>query len=448
MPNLQLGEDDLCARDIFVFNQYPERSYVEREQYRLLKSELESTSSTIIKVYGPSRVGKSMLVEHCLRVESIKQNRIIQIEGASVRRMEQFMNELLHQLNIVVDSTDDTNGTSVNIGFFKFDLTRKDSRTEQAKEQFVRSKLLSESTILIIDDFHYIPKDERSKIMRYLKAWTGGIRVGEKYTLKVIILFVPAKEIHESPIWQELQGRLTPVNFTLWKVEELQRIMSEQFNNVQTFAQGLAKLATECYGLPIIMQRFCLTYFNKYHNGYIPARERVQISEERVHAVCNQVGLLLWNEGNEQLYRELISQDSLAVGGNFIVPKINNKRGNINQIIWYALTSQEFKGQRDIVVREAIEIETEAVIRRMRKVSHISADILSDNEISHCIDYMSQKAHAKYIERLRNKTNPDEFISDPIIEYNAEKGLFKVFSPSFFVALRHSGEQESYFKRN
>ena len=84
-------------------------------------------------------------------------------------------------------------------------------------------KALAKSTIpLIIDDFHYLPKDLQGQVIRPLKPliFDG---------LPVVIIAIPHRRYDAVKVEKEITGRILPVSIPIWADDELQFISDTGF---------------------------------------------------------------------------------------------------------------------------------------------------------------------------------------------------------------------------
>ena len=122
---------------------------------------------------------------------------------------------------------------------------------------------------LIVDDFHYIPRDMQGNIIRALKPliFDG---------LPVIIIAIPHRRYDAIKVEREMTGRISAVEIQPWSEDELQFIPRTGFNLLTCAVPPRlsALLATESIGSPHLMQDFCRGLC-----GLLAFREDVVIKE-------------------------------------------------------------------------------------------------------------------------------------------------------------------------
>jgi hypothetical protein len=114
------------------------------------------------------------------------------------------------------------------------------------------TRLLSNKIILVIDDFHYINKDQRVTLMRQVKgAVFGG--------LKVVLLSVTHRAFDAIKDESELTGRFTAISLPAWDMRELSQVPLLGFDalRVDCSRSIIDRLAEESQETPFLMQKFC-----------------------------------------------------------------------------------------------------------------------------------------------------------------------------------------------
>jgi hypothetical protein len=220
----------LTPEDVFVTDGYPEHTYV-AFQAGQKEAELRdglSQRNKIISISGPSKSGKTTLCDRVFGTD--KGVSRIYVTGDAVSKNEDLWLEAYRQI------TDDTDRP-----FYEC------SQTERIE------KLIAKDIPLVIDDFHYIPRDVQPRIAQQMKnAASAGLRI--------ICLSVPHRG--DDPIRNntDLAGRFFSVTFDFWTDDDLTEIAATGFPlvgfpSVPDF-NGL--LAREALKSPQIMQTLCL----------------------------------------------------------------------------------------------------------------------------------------------------------------------------------------------
>ena len=216
--------------DVFVTDGFPEFTYVPLASGEKETEFLEGLAqrNKIISISGPSKSGKTTLCKHV--IENKTDYTLIYITGDSLTSASDLWHEAVKQ---VVDDTEKNS----------FDL----SHSERI------ARLVQSNAALVIDDFHYIPKDFQATVCRQIKnAASAGLRI--------ICLTVPHRGDDAVRGNGDLSGRFFSVDFDYWADADLLQIASKGFHECgysvpDNFASSLA---SEALRSPQIMQTLCL----------------------------------------------------------------------------------------------------------------------------------------------------------------------------------------------
>jgi len=257
--------------DIFVPGGYPKYTYNPRETLELeekVNSVLENLCKLVV-VTGHTKSGKTVLVQKILPRESAAW-----IDGGGITTEDDFWSTLLDQLDLFQTTTEtraDTVSGSVNseanasggivvakagvkLGA-KFEGTKSEA---QAQTRIVSSRsaalvgLRNLRTPLVIDDFHYLPKELQGNIVRALKPLIfDGI--------PVVVIAIPHRRYDAIKVEKEMTGRILSLTVPRWSSDELGFIPSTGFSllNKNVSNEVFIKLANESIGSPHLMQEFC-----------------------------------------------------------------------------------------------------------------------------------------------------------------------------------------------
>lgn len=185
------------ANEVFVPGAYPRHTYVVREEQGLeniLRDSL-STPGQVVSLSGPSKSGKTVLVERV-----VGRDCLIQISGASIRHPDEVWGRVLDWINAPTTKSGSTSltgnvggevtakgGMSVPLlakaeagGSVKAEIgggtTTEEVRERQGLTQVVR-EIADSDFVVLIDDFHYM---ERSVQVEVAKSLKEAVRLGVK----------------------------------------------------------------------------------------------------------------------------------------------------------------------------------------------------------------------------------------------------------------------------
>jgi hypothetical protein len=112
--------------------------------------------------------------------------------------------------------------------------------------------MTKERIVLVVDDFHYIPSDARTDVMRNVK---GAVFNG----LKVVLLSVTHRVFDAIKAESELTGRFTTVTLPHWTKNDLIQIPIKGFDALGVIFDStlVDRLCDEAQENPFLMQKFC-----------------------------------------------------------------------------------------------------------------------------------------------------------------------------------------------
>ncbi len=267
----------LLASEVFTPTAFPKHSYVQRNEKhheRLLSQWVESTGQ-IASVSGPSKAGKTVLVQRV-----VGEGNLIQVSGASVREADQLWERVLDwygEPHSTVASRADTrtdskvNERAANIGLAGAGASNRSSSTaanatmettqatahRRGLPQVVQELANTKLTILL-DDFHYIPTTLQGDVAQQLKdAASRGVRI--------CVASVPHRADNVVRALPELRGRVLAIDIDYWTKKELLEIprLGCEKLGIHIDAPSLAMFATEAAGSPQLMQSICLWMCNQ-----------------------------------------------------------------------------------------------------------------------------------------------------------------------------------------
>ena len=278
----------LSAAEVFTPTSFPTYTYVQRDELhheRLLR-EWTRSSTQIASVSGPSKAGKTVLVQRV-----VGEGNLITVSGASVRAPDQLWDRVLdwygepHAMTASsAAATTDTHSSerAVNLGFSGTGASHKRAEggnaaatdTTQATVNRrglvqVVAELAHTATTLLVDDFHYIPTVIQSDVAQQLKdASSRGVRI--------CVASVPHRADNIVRALPELRGRVLAIDLDYWSKRDLLAIprLGYAHLGLQLEEDALAAFAAEAAGSPQLMQSICLWTCNHLgvHEPVGPAR--------------------------------------------------------------------------------------------------------------------------------------------------------------------------------
>lgn len=246
--------------DVFVAGGQPTITYVDREDQHIERefARAIATPNQIVSLSGPTKTGKTVLCK-----KALGDRPYVWVDGGQIKTTESFWRHVHSELNMPAEISK-TTGSETEIsaeGSLPLVTTASGSKlwaqsiteTRQVNSMSAAlDKMLKERIILVIDDFHYLPRDVRTDIMRNIK---GSVFNG----LKVILLSVTHRVFDALKAESELTGRFTAITLPSWSIKDLQKIPDLGFGalNASCPPALLKKLCEESQENPFLMQKFC-----------------------------------------------------------------------------------------------------------------------------------------------------------------------------------------------
>jgi hypothetical protein len=253
-----------------------------------------------VPVTGHTKSGKTVLVRSILPREEA-----IWVDGGGVGAEDDFWTTVIDQLELFQDTeTTEEEGKSTELSasgkaganfiFAKGDAqmggklgTSRAASTSKSRSVSSRVSALAGlravRRALVIDDFHYLPRDLQGDLVRALKPliFDG---------LPVVIIAIPHRRYDAVKVEKEMTGRILPVTIPVWQLDELKFIPSQGFPLLDGSVSDAftSRLAEESIGSPHLMQEFCRsvckahgieTTFNDSSVDLKPSRMEVVFSE-------------------------------------------------------------------------------------------------------------------------------------------------------------------------
>lgn len=258
---------------------------------------------------------------------------------------------------------------------------------------------------LVVDDFHYLPRNVQGQVIRALKPL---IAEG----LPVVLIAIPHRRYDAVRVEREMTGRLEDVEVPSWKRKELARIADGGFPllNIELARECRTELTEEAYGSPHLMQEFCRRLALE-HGVDETARRKQRISEidkELFVKVAEGTGKVVFDklargprQRSDRIERQLLSGET----------------GDIYEVVLFALA--HLGPGLDTIEYE----ELRGAIR----------DVLSDN---------IPQAHevTRVLEKMAEIAAADE-ASTPVIDWESEDQRLHITDPFFAFFLKWGVEQ-------
>lgn len=188
----------LRATDVFTPSDFPEHTYVARDDDRLerrLRDALE-TPGEVVSISGPSKSGKTVLIE-----KVVGKDELISVTGAGVSSNDQIWERVLDWMGVpttVTNQSGSSHGGSVKVeakGEASLPLVAKGAVSGGGQIQSggskstssVRSRrgladvvaeIANSQFVVLIDDFHYMHRQVQTEVAKEIKeAARQGVKI-------------------------------------------------------------------------------------------------------------------------------------------------------------------------------------------------------------------------------------------------------------------------------
>jgi hypothetical protein len=261
-----------------------------------------SMDGMVASLSGPSKSGKTVLIERVVGREYL-----ISVSGARIKTAEDLWNSVLDWMAVPFETKDtskqtDKKGTEIGAsgGLSVFGLGRASATatgkldsergTEQhashrrgGSQQIVK-ELAGSDFVILVDDFHYIPREMQGDVARQIKDV-----VREK--VKICTATVSHRGDDVLRANSELRGRLQTINLPYWGKPDLVSIAKSGLPklNVSVSPDTLECLATEAAGSPQLMQLLCLQmcFFLRIREQ-LPDSTKFPLSQQQLEQIFEQ----------------------------------------------------------------------------------------------------------------------------------------------------------------
>lgn len=257
--------------DVFVPGGFPRHTYNPRDARKIEEqlTEVKDNLCKLVTVTGHTKSGKTVLTRKILPIDEA-----VWIDGGAVMEEDDLWTSVLEQLDAYTDHQTgaETRITSAISGKAKaganFIIAKGEGEVgvehERAKSSSAihgrkvsnrvaaLAALRQQDRPLVVDDFHYLPKDLQGSIVRALKPLVfDGI--------PVVIIAIPHRRYDAIRVEREMTGRILPMTIPTWSEPELSFIPSKGFPLLSIgVSESIAfALAKQAIGSPHLMQEFC-----------------------------------------------------------------------------------------------------------------------------------------------------------------------------------------------
>lgn len=224
------------VHDVFKPDDYPEHTYVERNRGKYehdLQFELQGPA-TIISLSGPSKSGKTMLLNNVVNKLDYD---LVTVHGSNIDSVESLWGNTLDQLGaptskeITESAHDETvKEGQAGIGFASAGGTKREqestretsSRGRMGLKQIVKLADIDEF-VFYIDDAHYIDEKLHEDI-------SEGVKNAYERGVSVCVSFIPYRSDDLTRTNPDLSGRIESISLSYWEKDDLKKIGKKGLN--------------------------------------------------------------------------------------------------------------------------------------------------------------------------------------------------------------------------
>jgi hypothetical protein len=307
----------LRYQDVFVPGGFPQYTYNPRAELQLEEKlgEAKDRLCKLVTVTGHTKSGKTVLAKRVFPSESA-----VWIDGGTVSAEEDFWQVIVEQLDLFQSSSSQASrGVTSKFGAeggaeANFLIAKgsgkvsgeigKVRESSSVSGRTVSSRIVALTALkkdpipIVIDDFHYVPRELQGGIVRALKPL---IFEG----VPVVIIAIPHRRYDALKVEREMTGRISPIQIQSWSETELSFIPETGFSLLNYNIPGGVKdmLASDAIGSPHLMQDFCRGICKLLNLECGNIRSALPIEKKQIESVYSDVAETIGRPIFEKLAR-------------------------------------------------------------------------------------------------------------------------------------------------
>ena len=257
---------------VFKPGTYPQMTYVSRESkeakytYEERLQQSLAIDGYLTYIVGPSKIGKTVLCEKVIGASNM-----VCMSGNDFSKEKDFWSGIGKKVGISIEASVSEESTA-------FSESEQKSMTVTKNYFVTKDRVINyfkeNDKVLVLDDFHYAPKEIQYDIACQLKEV---IRTG----FKAVVVSLPYRSDDAIRLNPDLTGRILIIEMDPWKTEELEEIAKKGFRELQIRVENsrIARMAKESIHSPQLMQSICLNI------GLLP-NNNTEITDEIIKESC------------------------------------------------------------------------------------------------------------------------------------------------------------------
>jgi len=407
--------------ETFVAGGFPYHTYNPRTALNL-ESQLFQVKENLCKlvaVTGQTKSGKTVLVRRILPPEDV-----VWIDGGTIGQESDFWETVLQQLDLYqVQSTEtqDSEGKesqttvaaegSMVVASAKTEHSETDNRSSTSAKSVTRTTSAQVAAFdglrklrvpVIIDDFHYLPRDLQATVVRALKplVFEG---------LPVVAVAIPHRRYDAVKVEKEMTARFVPIQIPNWSTDELLYIPATGFSllNCNLDRTTLQRMTEEAIGSPHLMQDFCRSIARTYCPETLKEKTSISVPNDILESVFRDLA--------ESIGKPIF--EKLAKGPRSRADRIRRVLKSGQEVDIYQLVLHALAHLRP----QLVSLEYEEIRSAIRTISESGIPQL--HEVARVLKHMSTIASS-------------DQASTPVIDFDEEEKKLHVTDPYFAFYLR------------
>lgn len=257
--------------EVFVPGGFPRHTYNPRDSKNLEAqlSEVKDNLCKLVTITGHTKSGKTVLTRKILPADES-----IWVDGGAVATEDDLWTSVLEQLDAHTDTTSGQENSATSTisgkgkaganfliakGEAELGVEHERGRSNSGeRSRKISNRIAALGAIksarrpLVIDDFHYLPKDLQGNIVRALKPLVfDGI--------PIVLIAIPHRRYDAVRVEREMTGRILPIGIPIWSDIELDFIPATGFPLISIGVPDSVcrVMSKEAIGSPHLMQEFC-----------------------------------------------------------------------------------------------------------------------------------------------------------------------------------------------
>lgn len=422
--NKETKLQELKPIEVFSPGTFPKHTYVDRNDAHNEEdlSSMLKTPGMLVSIAGPSKSGKTVLVE-----KIVGTGNLIPITGAGIRTPEDLWRKVLRWMGEseenIIGSDTTTSGSfsaeaSGKVGFLGTGAEAKagvtGSLTQSGSENHIHKRANLETIIkeiagsefvVFIDDFHYINKDSQVLIAQEIKE-------AIRNNIKIVTATIPYRGDDSIRANPDLRGRVFTLDLNYWEKNELKEIAN--------------------LGLPKLKFKLDEKFINLLAEN---ASGSPQLMQQMMLSVCNEIGVEgtladeVSFESKDINFERIMERTALSADYNYLVEKILDgpkTRGTERK-------EYKYKNGKSGDVYKTILI----AISRNPPSLYLKYDNLQDRVKEVCRDELpSGSSIIGSCGHIANISN--EISTSPVIEWDPERDTLHIRDPYLLFFIRWS----------